>query len=89
MAKFKHLAKEKMEHVTNRLWEIETSLEGLGSLFEDQSSDSVFEPDELFGIGQLVKGQARELAILGDILKCGYDSMAITKDWAKQGERSD
>ena len=83
MAKFRHLSKEKMEHITNRLWELECSLEGLGALFQGARTDrdgSSFDTDELFGMGQLFKGLSKQVSVLEDILKCGYDSRAITKD---------
>ena len=82
MAKFKHLSKTKIEHITLRLGTAHASLNGLGALFQSRREID-FDDDELFGIGELVKGQAKELSVLEDILRCGYDSRAITKDWHK------
>ena len=82
MAKFKHLTKEKMDKVTNDLWEIKSSLKGLGCLFQykDDGGHAFFDTSDLFGIGQLIKGIAKRVSVLEDILRCGYDSMAITED---------
>ncbi|MDC1174189.1 hypothetical protein OAT67_02265 [Bacteriovoracaceae bacterium] len=80
MAKFKHLTQEKMDDVCFRLFQVQMGLNGLGSLFEFQSREAVYDPDEFHGIGQLIKQQSKELSILEDILRCGYDSRAITKD---------
>ena len=91
MAEFDHLTEKKMEHVTNRLWEIESSLQGLARLFQykEDRGGVEFDTEEFFGIGQLLKVLGREISIQEDILKCGYDSTAITeesitKDMAKE-----
>ncbi|MCY4644484.1 MAG: hypothetical protein OXB88_07690 [Bacteriovoracales bacterium] len=83
MAKFKHLNKSKLDYVTERLCDIEGSLDGLGALFLDQGGHHCPSSNELFGLGLLIKGQARELSILGDILQCGHDSRAVTENWKK------
>lgn len=79
MAKFKHLTRKRFDNVCHRLFEIQSSLNGLGSLFEFQSKEVCFSPSELFGMGQLIKQLGHELAIQEDILRCGYDSQAVTK----------
>ena len=79
MAKFKHLTKERFDDVCYRLFKIQSGLNGLGSLFEFQSSENCFSVDELFGMGQIIKQLSRELSIQEDILRCGYDSRAVTK----------
>ena len=80
MAKFKHLTKDKLSNACDRMLNIQSGLYGLGSLFEYQSSDACFSPDELFGIGQLLKQISHELSIQEDILSCGYDSRAVKKE---------
>ncbi len=80
MAKFKHLTKKKLEDVRNRLFEVSSGLNGLGSLFESQSGDFCPSPGEFFGIGQLVKQYSREIEIQEDILNCGYNSQAVKKE---------
>ena len=82
MAKIKHLTKKKVEHVTNELWEIESSLKGLGSLFQYRDDEGGIHLDtgEFFGIGHLLKGIAKRVSVLEDILRCGHDSMAITQE---------
>ncbi len=80
MAKFKHLTKEKLNHVRNRLFEVSSGLNGLGSLFESQSVHFCPSPDELYGIGQLLKQLSREVEVQEDILNCGYDSQAVKKN---------
>ena len=82
MAEFEYLTKEKIEHVSNRLWEVESSLRGLARLFQykEDMGDVNFDPEEFFGVGQLLKVLAREVSIQEDILKCGFDSMAITEE---------
>lgn len=70
MEEFKHLGKNKMKDVDKILWETESSLNGLGALFQAERVVN-FSDDELFGIGQLIKGQARQVSVLGNILRCG------------------
>ena len=79
MAKFKHLTHKKLEDVCFQLFQIQSGLKGLGSLFEFQSRGISLDSDELYGIGQLIKQLAHELSVQEDILRCGYDSKAITK----------
>ena len=80
MAKFKHLTKEKFDNVCYRLFEIQNELNGLGALFEAHSTESCMSPDELFGVGRLIKHVGRELSIQEEILREGYDSQAVTKE---------
>ena len=80
MAKIKHLTKERFDSVCHRLFEIQSGLDGLGSLFESQRGEASFSPAELFGVGQLIKQLSRELSIQEEILRCGYDSRAVTKE---------
>ena len=79
MAKFKHLTRGRFDNICNRIFEIQCGLDGLGSLFESQSRQTSLSPDELCGVGQLMKQLVRELSIQEDILRCGYDSRAVTK----------
>ena len=81
MTKFEHLTEERLDQVTNKLWEIESSLTGLSGLFrirEERGSASI-DTDELYGIGNMLKGLADKLSVQEDILRCGFDSMAVTK----------
>ena len=82
MAEFEHLTDEKLKYITNRLWEVESSLRGLSRLFQykEDMGGVDFDTEEFFGIGQLLKVLAREISIQEDILKCGYDSTAITEE---------
>ena len=79
MAKIKHIRRKRLDKVCNRISNIESGLNGLGALFEFQSREACLEPDELFGVGQLMKILAHELSIQEDTLRCGYDSRAVTK----------
>lgn len=75
--KMNHLNERILNKVKERLWEVNSSLKGIASLFQKESGYSVcIEADEFFGIGTFLKKQAEELSILEDILNCGYDSMA-------------
>ena len=80
MAKFKHLTKDRFSNACHRLFDIQSGLNGLGSLFEFQSQHSCISPDEFFGIGKLIKRLAEDLSIQEEILRCGYDSSAVTKE---------
>ena len=80
MAKFKHLTKDRFSNACHRIFEIQSGLNGLGSLFEFQSQHSCISPDEFFGIGKLIKLLSEELSIQEEILRCGYDSSAVTKE---------
>ena len=80
MAEFEHLTKEKMEYVERGLWEVESALNGLGGLFQGGRSDIPLGEDEWFGMGQVLKIFSQRISALDDILRCGCDSMAITKD---------
>ena len=91
MAEFDYLSEKKLAHVTNRLWEVESSLRGLARLFQYKEEIGVvdFDVEEFFGIGQLLTVLSREISVQEDILKCGFDSRAITeesitKDMAKE-----
>ena len=79
MAEFEHLSKEKMEHVTTGLWEISSSLNGLGSVFQGGKNEIPVDSEEWFGLGQMLKILSQRASSLEDILRCGYDSTAITK----------
>lgn len=77
MAKVKHIKKKRLDKACNRLFDIQSGLGGLGALFEFQEVD--LSPSESFGVGQLIKILAHELSIQEDIIRCGYDSQAVTK----------
>lgn len=79
MGKLKHLNKKKVEAVNDRLWQVESGLKGLGSLFKNQSRHASYSQDELFGLGQLLQHLSYELSVLEDVLHCGYDSKAMKK----------
>ena len=83
MAKFKHLSKDKMDHVIDRIGEIRSALDGLAALFYSQSRDFSPNPNEIHGMGDLVKTQSRALASLDDILRDGRDNRSVTKDWQR------
>ena len=83
----KHLNEKIMNDIEHRIWTIEGALMGLGGLFEQCSNkDFCFDPNELFGIGQLLKSLSREAARFNDILKCGYDSLAQKEAYCKVNE---
>ena len=77
MAEFGHLTDEKLEHVTNRPWEVESSLRGPTRPFQykEDIGGVHFDTEEFFGIGQLLSVLSREISIQEDILKCGYDTI--------------
>ena len=78
MAKFKHLTKDKLSNACGRIFDIQSGLYGLGSLFEYQSSDACFSTSELFGIGQLLKQISHELVITRPLHENrGCDLMSI------------
>lgn len=79
MAKMKHITKNRFDKTCQRIFEIQSGLNGLGSLFESQGIETHLSPSELFGVGQLIKILAHDLSIQEDILRCGYDSRAVTK----------
>lgn len=83
MAKFKHLSKDKMDHVIDRIGEIRSALDGLAVLFYNHDGDVVPNRNEVHGIGDIIKGQSRALASLDDILRDGRDNRAVTEDWQK------
>ena len=64
----KHFSRKSIHHITNRLWELESILKGLAALFQQHGGDGSFGADELFGIGQILKGLSLELSALEDIL---------------------
>lgn len=82
MAEFEHLSKEKLDGVVNRIWEVESSLTGLSGLFRirEETGSASLDTDELYGLGQALKDLAEKLSVQEDILKCGFDSMAVTGD---------
>ena len=54
--------------------------DGMAALLQGQGRDACPDADDFFGMGQAIKGISKELSILEDILRCGHDSMALTKD---------
>ena len=80
MAEFEYLSEKKMNHVTRRLAEIEFSLNGLSALLRNRETNITFASDEFYGIGLLLNGISREISISVDILRCGFDSTAITEN---------
>ena len=56
-------------------------LPGLSGLFRirEESGSASIDTDELYGIGNMLKGLADKLSVQEDILRCGFDSMAVTK----------
>ena len=70
MEKHEHFSKENINHITTRLWELESILKGVAVLFQQHGGDGSFGTDELFGIGQLLKGLSLEISTLKDILTC-------------------
>ena len=80
MEKHEHFSKESINHITTRLWELESVLKGVAVLFQQHGGDGSFGTDELFGIGQLLKGLSLELSGLKDILTCPSRDEGIGKD---------
>lgn len=79
MKDLEHLTEEKLEYICKRLWQVRYAILGMGAMFEYQGTEACYSQDELFGIGQALKLSSRELEVLEDILRCGYDSTAIEK----------
>ena len=79
MSEFEHLSKEKLEHVEEGLWQVESALNGLGAIFRSGRNELPLDEDEWFGIGQIFKIFSHRISVLNDILQYGDDSMAITK----------
>lgn len=69
----KNLDKKKMDDMAARLYQLEVSLNGLGSLFQYNKREMPLENEELFGIGALLKALSREASCLEDML-CDGDS---------------
>ena len=84
MEKFKHLNKKKMEKVIENLGKIQSSLEGVGALFQGQGVHSCPDINDFYGMGDLMKTLAKELLVLEDTLENGYDSRAITKNYGEK-----
>ena len=82
MKEFEHLTEEKIEQVINGLWEVESSLQGLARLFQykEEVGGVNFDSEEFFGVGQLLKVLSRQIETQEDILKYGFNSMAITEN---------
>ena len=61
MEKSKKLSNEKKEILTNKLWRLESALNGLGAVFQCEK-ESIFNSDELYGIGNLMKILSSQIA---------------------------
>ena len=83
MAEFNHISKDKMDHIIDRIGEVRSALDGLAALFYYQGRDYSPSPNEVYGMGDLIKGQARALAALDDILRYGHDNQSVTDDYQK------
>ena len=75
-----HLNKEKLEKVQMRLWRLSHAFKGVAGIFRGNKQELPLNNDELSGLGELFNIFSDELSTLEDILGCGYDSKAITKD---------
>ena len=75
-----HLNKEKLQIIQMRLWRLASGLRGISALFRGDHQESPLTNEEQNGIGDIFNILASELFVLEDILSCGYDSKAITKD---------
>ena len=82
MAEFEHLTKEKLDMIIDNLWEVESSLNGLAGLFQTRENpgDACIDTDALYGVGNNLKLIADRISVYEDILRCGYDSTAITEE---------
>lgn len=74
-----HLTKEKVENVCDEMWKLCGALRGIGTVLQQQVHDPCYEGDDLFGLGQLFESMSEQIARLEDILRSGYDSMAVPK----------
>ena len=83
-----HLNKKILEDIESRMGVIEGSLVGLGGLFENVSNNMDFclDPDERFGISQLLKLMSSETSRVSDILRCSYDSQAQKEVYSKDDD---
>ena len=65
------LTPKKIDDVTQRLYEIASSLKGFGTLFKHQSEESSFDQMEHEGIGFLLQGLSEEISRAEGIIHDG------------------
>ena len=75
-----------LEKITIKVWEVRGSLRGLGSLLENQQLDPFYKADDLYGLGQLLKGLSKELVKVEDGLNGAEDWQ---RDIDEDGEQED
>lgn len=76
MKKSPQIDSELVRDLCHRLWYLGGSLKGVGALLEQQSSQSSYESDELFGLGQFLKNSSEELSKIEDLIRCqGYPNL--------------
>ncbi len=89
MNSLNHLTPKKLDKVAYRLYMAESSLKGISGLFTQGTRDVCLEDDEYYGIGNLLRTVSDELQILGDILRCGYDSTADERNGLEKEDDED
>jgi hypothetical protein len=83
-----HLTDKILNKVTERVWRVGSSLQGLSGLFTQGTRDMCLDDGEFYGLGNLLKGLSIELSIIKDILNCGVDSTADERNAVDEEEES-
>ena len=88
MRDLSHLSEKKLNYVVDELWVIESSLSGMGALFQIKDTSGSIDVDvsDFHGIGNALKKISKDISILQDILNCGHDSRAITESYFDEEE---
>lgn len=59
----------KTKSICEKLWESQKKLKSLGALIQNQSKCSAYESDEFFGLGQILRDVADDIASVEEFLR--------------------
>lgn len=63
---------EEVKSITNRLWELEGALRGIGALLQQQNNSPCYSTDELFGLGQSMLIFSEEISKIEDKIRVEF-----------------
>ncbi len=63
---------EEVKNITNKLWELEGALRGIGALLQQQNNSPCYSGDDLFGLGQSMLIFSEEISKIEDKIRIEF-----------------
>ena len=63
---------EEVKNITNKLWELEGALRGIGALLQQQNNSPCYSCDDLFGLGQSMLIFSEEISKIEDKIRIEF-----------------